>query len=183
MGNQGIALMPRIELPIGEGRLFRVYLSITASAVKKFRGKREYELRNRFYHKILHVGDMNREKMMAKKAPTKKITKKPADDDFQLADEDTTEVLDHPHADFAYVSQKVGFKLPDVLPQDYAMCEVTLEVGYITRRDNIAEESRQLLNTVGPTVMGQLDELARLCGGIPMFTPEEEAEAQAKADA
>lgn len=207
MGDQGIILTQHreltmtvgvsldIELPIGHGNLFPVYMAIEATAVKKFKGKREYELRRQFFHRITKIGNINKEKLLMgtkKTTTTARTATKPAEDDFDLGDASTesafeadahpTVVLDHPHSDLALISQRVGFKLPNVLPQDYAMCEVALEVSYITTKAGIEEESTKLLNRIGPMVMGQLDTLARECGGVPIFTAAEEEAAQVEAD-
>lgn len=198
MGNQGVILTDDLDpctlvglslerkFPIGRGPLFPVYLTVEASAVKKFKGKREYELRRRFYYQIVKIGNINKEKlfMASKKITSKKTTTAPGEpnnDTFSL-DDTPTVVLDHPHANLALISQRIGFKLPDVLPQDYAMCEVAVEVTYITTKSGIEEESANLLNRIGPIVMGQLDTLARECGGVPVFTVTEEKAAQEEAD-
>lgn len=143
---------------------YPVMMHIWASAVRKVRGrKKDVELRRRFYYRVIKVGDIDVRKL-----------RDMSDQDFDISA--------HPDYPFSLVGEHISMKLPNVIPQDYAMCEVGIQIVRIGRRDHEAEEAADLLGIIGPMVQSHLDTIAQLCGGLPQFSKEEQAAAQVKAD-
>lgn len=167
MEHTGLRMRHRLRLH--KGASFPVYLMVTATAVKTIRGKKTVQLRRRFYFNVVHIGDISRRKLM---------TEAERDGGFELGEDPGHE--DWP---FTIISQGMTMKLPDVLPQDYAMCEVHFGVTRMGLRGREVQDARDLLGIIGSEVQSQLDDVAKLCGGVPPFTQEQEDEARDEAEA
>lgn len=77
------------------------------------------------------------------------------------------------------VSVDVEMKVPDALPQPFAMLTVRVGVVGMVAADSFETQRRQLMGVAAAAVMSDLDELARIVKGRPPFSAEEVAAARA----
>lgn len=145
------------------------------TACKKFNGpKGQYELRKLLHYETHLLGVRQLEPLRSNP-----MTFTPEDPSQQPSFEFETPAA-HPDEQFAVMSVGLGMKLPEVLPRDYAMCEVHFGFACVVRRDRLLEEGRQALDVCGTFVQDGLDRIAKKVGGRMPFTAAEEQAAEAK---
>jgi hypothetical protein len=161
---QGHGLENKLRLglgvsPLGGVNTYPVYATVTATASKKFRGPKGLaELTKPIYKKIIHVGNLDIQRMRGSVA---------------------TKI--HPDFGLCLLNVGVSMKLPGVVPMDYGMVEVTVGVTSICEEALFDERYKQLLGVVGNAVQNSLDEIATACGGTPPFSAAEVTQAEKKA--
>jgi len=85
--------------------------------------------------------------------------------------------------DLVCIDVAVGMKVPDALPQPYAMLEVRVGVTGLGRRSCFEDDRKQLMALATHAVMNDMAEMAALLRGKPPFSAEELGKARAAAAA